>query len=179
MEASFTKFHQTITNLYKPSLYIPFTTISTLLSHVLSLWLICPLPTSFLLSLHNSLISSLSLYLRISKKKKIMMILLKYGLSVLYGTSFSLLSHMSSSLVYLFFISLDFSEDVFLGLSSLRWLTLLLHLHLLLSFLNQLVELGSHYIQVVDDVLFCGGHLMNLQSYDQSSFLKGACGFLI
>lgn len=174
MEASFTKFHQTITNLYKPSLYIPFTTISTLLSHVLSLWLICPLPTSFLLSLHNSLISSLSLYLRISKKKNN-----DYGLSVLYGTSFSLLSHMSSSLVYLFFISLDFSEDVFLGLSSLRWLTLLLHLHLLLSFLNQLVELGSHYIQVVDDVLLCGGHLMNLQSYDQSSFLKGACGFLI
>lgn len=179
MEASFTKFHQTITNLYKPSLYIPFTTISTLLSHVLSLWLICPLPTSFLLSLHNSLISSLSLYLRISKKKINDDFFLNMAYLSLSGPPFhfSLTCHLH--LFIFFFISLDFSEDVFLGSSSLRWLTLLLHLHLLLSFFNQLVELGSHYIQVVDDVLFCGGHLMNLQSYDQSSFLKGACGFLI
>lgn len=78
---------------------------------------------------------------------------------------------VSSSLVYLF-------PHAFLGLSAFRWLPLLLHLHLLLSFFNQLVELGSDNVQVVDDILFCGGHLMDLQSYYQSFVFERALWLL-
>lgn len=70
------------------SINIPFTTFSRLLSHVLSLWLICPLLTSFLLSLHNSLISSLSLSLRIFLKNDHFLIMAYLPL-VLLLTSFS------------------------------------------------------------------------------------------